>query len=312
VTIQSAPPTWVTEEANVDLLIARLIDGLNNGVIYGFLGLALVCVYRGTGYLNLAQGEMAMFCAYLAYSFVGWGFPVVAAIVVVVLIGAAGGAVAERVLVRPLGRHAEYSVLLVTIGIFLALNTGAGVIWGGNPLSFPTVVPNGRSDYISIVGSRLHYQQIAILVILLAVLGLLFYLFRFTKLGLAMRTVAGNPDTARLLGIPVNRINSLGWVLAAAVGALLGPLVAPGTTLTTGMMLNYLIYATAAAALGGFDSPGGAVLSGILIGIVENLVASYVSFVGPSLKQCVALVVLVIVLVVRPTGLFGIKRVERV
>jgi len=158
----------------VDLLIARLIDGLNNGVIYGFLGLALVCVYRGTGYLNLAQGEMAMFCAYLAYSFVGWGFPVVAAIVVVVLIGAAGGAVAERVLVRPLGRHAEYSVLLVTIGIFLALNTGAGVIWGGNPLNFPTVVPNGRSDYISIVGSRLHYQQIAILVILLAVLGLLF------------------------------------------------------------------------------------------------------------------------------------------
>jgi branched-chain amino acid transport system permease protein len=298
----------------MQLFIDRIIDGLNNGVIYGFLALALVCVYRGTAHLNLAQGEMAMFCAFLSYSFVGWGFPIIAAIAVVFLIGCAGGAVIERVLIRPLGRSkgAEYSILLVTIGLFLILNTGAGVIWGGDPLALPAVVPDGPNDYISIFGSRLHYQQLVILLVLLAVLGLLFYLFKFTKLGLAMRTTASNPDSARLMGIPINKINSLGWVLAAGVGALLGPLVAPSTTLTTGMMFNFLIYATAAATLGGFDSPGGAVLGGILIGIIENLVASYVSFVGPDLKQATALVILMVVLMVRPSGLFGTKRVERV
>jgi branched-chain amino acid transport system permease protein len=148
--------------------------------------------------------------------------------------------------------------------------------------------------------------------VLLVLLGGLFYLFKYTKLGLAMRTAASNPESARLMGIPVNRINLLGWMLAAGVGALLGPLVAPSTTLTTGMMFNFIIYAAAAATLGGFDSPGGAVLGGILIGVVENILASYVSFVGPDLKQAVALAALLLVLMLRPSGLFGTKRVERV
>jgi branched-chain amino acid transport system permease protein len=296
----------------MQLLFARILDGVNNGVIYGFLALALVCVYRGTKHLNLAQGEMAMFCAFIAYGLVTRGFPVALAIALTVLIGFIGGGVIERTLIRPLGRHADYQILLVTIGLFLALNAGAGVIWGGNPLSFPSVVPNQPNDYISVFGSRLHYQQLVIIGVLLAVLGALFYLFRFTRLGLAMRAVTSNPDSARLMGIRVNPIYALGWMLAAGVGALLGPLVAPSTTLNTSMMFNFLIYAAAAATLGGFDSPGGAVLAGILIGVVENLIASYVSLVGPSLKQSVALVVLLGVLMVRPTGLFGTKRVERV
>jgi branched-chain amino acid transport system permease protein len=298
----------------MQLLIDRLIDGLNNGVIYGFLALALVCVYRGTAHLNLAQGEMAMFCAYLAYAFVKWGVPIIGAVVIVALIGFLSGGVIERVLIRPLGRgpSSEYPILLVTIALFLILNTGAGVIWGGDPLSLKAVVPDNPNDYVSILGDRVHYQQLVIVIVLLVLLGGLFFLFKYTKLGLAMRTSASNPDSARLMGIPVNRINSLGWMLAAGVGALLGPLVAPSTTLTTGMMFNFIIYAAAAATLGGFDSPGGAVLGGILIGVVENLLASYVSFVGPDLKQAVALVALLLVLMLRPAGLFGTKRVERV
>jgi branched-chain amino acid transport system permease protein len=296
----------------MELFIDRILDGVNNGVIYGFLALALVCVYRGTKHLNLAQGEMAMFCAFIAYGLVHWGFPVIPAILVTVLIGFIGGGLIERTLIRPLGRDAEYPILLVTIGLFLALNALAGVIWGGDPLSFPTVVPNNPNDYVSIFGSRLHYQQLVIIVVLLAVVAGLFYLFKFTKLGLAMRTATSNPESARLMGIPVSRINALGWMLAAGVGALVGPLVSPSTTLTTGMMFNFLIYAAAAATLGGFDSPGGAVLAGVLIGVVENLVASYVSIVGPDLKQGVALVILLVVLMVKPEGLFGSKRVERV
>jgi branched-chain amino acid transport system permease protein len=298
----------------MQLFLDRIIDGLNNGVIYSFLALALVCVYRGTAHLNLAQGEMAMFCSYLAYAFVRWGVPIIGAILIVAVIGFLSGGVIERVLIRPLGRgpSSEYPILLVTIALFLILNTSAGVIWGGDPLSLKAVVPDNANDYVSVLGSRMHYQQIVIIVVLFALLGGLFYLFKHTKLGLAMRTAASNPESARLLGIPVNNINSLGWMLAAGVGALLGPLVAPSTTLTTGMMFNFLIYAAAAATLGGFDSPGGAVLGGILIGVVENLLASYVSFIGPDLKQATALAALLVVLMLRPSGLFGTKRVERV
>jgi len=299
-------------DIEMELLLARLLDGLNNGLIYGFLALALVCVYRGTSHLNLAQGEMAMFCAFIAYALHAAGLPVIVAIALTVVIGFLSGAVIERVLIRPLGHDSGYSVLLVTIGLFLVLNAAAGVIWGGDPLPFPSAVPSAPADYIPIFGARLRYQQLLLLVMLLVVLGLLYALFKFSKLGLAMRTAASNPDSARLLGIRVNRINALGWMLAAGVGALVGPLVAPTTTLTTGMMFNFLIYAAAAATLGGFDSPGGAVLAGVLIGVLENLVASYVSFVGPDLKQAVALVALLVVLMVRPTGLFGSKKVERV
>lgn len=296
----------------MELLIARIIDGFNNGVVYGFLALALVCVYRGTGHLNLAQGEMAMFSAFTAYALHAAGLPVVLAILGTVVIGFVFGGAVERVLIRPLGHGADYSILLVTIGLFLMLNAGAGVIWGGDPLPFPNAVPSAPDDYISFFGTRLRYQQLLIAGVLLVVMTALFALFKYTRLGLAMRVTASNPDSAKLLGMRVNQINALGWGLAAGVGALIGALIAPSTTLTTGMMFNFLIYAAAAATLGGFDSPGGAVLAGILLGVVENLIASYVDWVGSDLKQAVALVILLGVLMVRPTGLFGTMKVERV
>jgi branched-chain amino acid transport system permease protein len=296
----------------MDLLIDRIIDGLNNGVIYGFLALALVCVYRSTKHLNLAQGEMAMFCAFIAYGFTQAGVPVVFAILLSIAAGAIGGGLIERVLIRPLGHDADYSILLVGIGIFLALNALAGMIWGGEPLAFPTVLPSGPDDYISVFGGRLRYQQLLMMVLLGLVLAGILALFKYTKLGLAMRTATSNPESAQLLGIKVNRINALGWMMAAAVGGLLGPLVAPGTTLTTFMMFNFLIYASAAATLGGFDSPGGAVLAGLIIGVLESIVGGYVSFIGSDLKLAVALVLLLVVLMVKPSGLFGSQRVERV
>jgi branched-chain amino acid transport system permease protein len=296
----------------LELFVASLLSGINNGVIYGFLALALVCTYRGSRTLNLAQGEMAMFCAFLAYQFVKFGLPVLAAIALTVLVGACGGALIERTLIRPLGHDSEYSALLVTIGLFLAINATAGVIWGGDPLSFPSVVPSGPHSHISILGARWQYQQLLIVGVLLAVVTGLYALFRYTWLGLAMRVASSNPDSARLLGIRVHRMSALGWALAAGIGALLAPLIAPGTTVTTGMFFNYMIYAAAAATLGGFDSPVGAVLGGLIIGVVENMVAGYVSFIGDSLKLAVALVILLGVLMVRPTGLLGTRRVERV
>lgn len=296
----------------MQLFLTRLIEGLNDGVIYGFLALALVCTYRGSRALNLAQGEMAMFCTYVVWDLIHNGFTVIGSIAIGVLVGALGGGVIERTLIRPLGRNADYSVLLVTIGLFLAIDATAGVIWGGDPRSFPTVVPSAPNDYVSIFGARLGYQQLVLAVLLLLVVSLLYAVFRFTRLGLAMRAAAGNPESAVLLGVRVNRMNSLGWVLAASVGALLGPFVAPGTTLTTSMFFTYLVYACAAATLGGFDSPIGAVLGGLIIGVAENLVAGYVSFVGDSLELTVALVILLLVLMVKPSGLLGSREVERV
>lgn len=296
----------------MELFITRLLDGISNGAVYGFLALALVCTYRGSRALNLAQGEMAMICTFVVLSLHQAGLPLVVAILVGVVLGALGGALVERTLIRPLGRHAEYPVLLVTIGMFLALNALAGVIWGGDPRRFPSLVPNQPDDYVSVLGARLRYQEILVLAVLAVLVAVLYSLFRFTRVGLAMRVAASNPESAALLGIRVSRVNMSGWAIAGAVGALLGPLIAPSTTLTTTMFFNFLIYGLAAATLGGFDSPIGAVLAGLIIGVVENLAASYIPVIGDSLKLAVALVILLVVLMVRPTGLFGTREVARV
>jgi len=295
-----------------ELLMTRLVQGIVNGGVYGFLALALVCTYRGSKALNLAQGEMAMLCTFVAWSLSNHGVPLLLAIGGGVLLGAGLGGVIERTLVRPFGRDAEYPVLIVCIGLFLGINALAGVIWGGDPHAFPALVPDAPDDYISILGARLRYQQLVILGALAIVVTALYAVFRFTRLGLAMRASASNPDSAVLVGVRVSRMNALGWVLAGAVGAVIGPLIAPSTTLSTGMFFTFIIYACAAATLGGFDSPIGAVIAGLVIGVTENLIASYVGFIGDSLKLAVALVILLIVLMVRPSGLLGSREVERV
>ena len=295
-----------------ELFLTRLMQGIVNGAVYGFLALALVCTYRGSKALNLAQGELAMLCTFVSWSLANHGVPLLLAIAGGVLVGAALGGVIERTLIRPLGRDAEYPALIVCIGLFLGINALAGVIWGGDPLAFPAVVPDAPGDYISILGARLRYQQLVILGALALTVTGLYAMFRFTRLGLAMRAAASNPDSAVLVGVRVSRMNALGWVLAGAVGAVIGPLIAPSTTLSTGMFFTFIIYACAAATLGGFDSPIGAVIAGLVIGVAENLVASYVPFIGDSLKLTVALVILLVVLMVRPSGLLGSREVERV
>jgi len=296
----------------MDLLIERIVDGLNNGVVYGFLALAMVCVYRATKTLNLAQGEMAMFCGFIAYAIHATGAPITIAVTGAVLAGAVGGAAIERVMIAPLGQGAHYPVLLVTIALFLMLNAGAGMIWGGDPLPFPALVPSGPNDFVSFLGTRLRYTDLLTFGVLCVVLVALYMVFRYTKIGLAMRVVSSNPESAQLVGMRIHRIHSLGWALAGGVGALVAVLVAPTTALSPGMMFNFLLYAAAAATLGGFESPGGAVLAGLIIGVGENLIASYVGFVGEDMKQAVALVALLAVLMVKPTGLFGSAEVERV
>jgi branched-chain amino acid transport system permease protein len=298
----------------MDLLFARLIEGLDSGAAYAFVALALVVVYRATGHLNFAQGEMAMFAAYCAWGLHAGGMPLAASMVLAIVGAAMAGGATQLILIRQISRRSDgdYETIIVTIGIFLILNAGAAVFWGSDPLQLGSLVPAGPDDYISVLGTRLRYEEIFVLFALAAVYTALAALFRFSSVGLAMRGSTSNRGSARLLGVRVDRVSALGWALAAAVGALAAMLIAPTATLTPGLMFNYLLYGAAAATLGGFDSIGGAVIAGLLLGVFEVLVAGYIPFIGPDLKQGFALCVILGVLLVRPSGLFGSRRVERV
>jgi branched-chain amino acid transport system permease protein len=305
------------------LFLQRLIDGLSEGSIYSLLALGIVIIYRGTGHLNFAQGEMALFCTYIVYQMGEWGMALGFALVIGLAVGFVMGAVTEVALVRPVAKRSVFAVFIVTIGLFRGLNWLDGAIWGdqvlpnsakSKQLQYPSLFPNKPTDFWKVFGANITYQSVGILTLVLVITGLLFMLFNRTKLGLAMRAVASNADSARLVGIPTHRVLMMSWGLAAAIGGL-GGVVFAGTTHTVnlGLMFSVFIYASAAATLGGFDSPGGAVIGGLAIGVIQNMVAGYADqWVGQQMKIGVAFLVIVGVLLVKPSGLFGTAKVERV
>jgi branched-chain amino acid transport system permease protein len=305
------------------LFLQRLIDGLSEGSIYSLLALGIVIIYRGTGHLNFAQGEMALLCTYIVYQMGEWGAALGVALVIGLVAGFLLGAVTEVALVRPVAKRSTFAVFIVTIGLFRGLNWLDGAIWGdqvlpnsakSKQLQYPSLFPNKPNDFWKVFGANITYQSVGILTLVLAITGLLFMLFNRTKLGLAMRAVASNADSARLVGIPTHRVLMMSWGLAAAIGGL-GGVVFAGTTHTVnlGLMFSVFIYASAAATLGGFDSPGGAVIGGLAIGVIQNMVAGYADqWVGQQMKIGVAFLVIVGVLLVKPSGLFGTAKVERV
>jgi branched-chain amino acid transport system permease protein len=308
----------------MELFIQRIIDGLSQGSVYSLIALGLVIIYRGTGHLNFAQGEMALFCTYLVYQFGEWGIPVWPAALLGMVCGYAIGAATEVALVRPIGKKSPFAVFIVTLGVFTLLNWLAGAVWGPQPLpnsgvgskqrEFPDLFPGKPEDNFGFLGATIRWERIGVLVLVLGIMALLFALFNYTKFGLAMRAVASNTESADLVGINTNRVLTASWGLAAAVGALGGVAVAGlNNTTNLGLMFTIFIYASAAATLGGFDSPGGAVIGGLAIGLVENLASGYFEdWIGQELKLAVALVIILVVLLFKPSGLFGTSKVERV
>lgn len=287
----------------MELLLQQILQGLATGSIYAMLALALVLGYRATGVVNFAQGEMAMFATFIAWALVHRGVPVLAAVAVAMLAAAASGALIERTLLRRLERQgSEHAAVLCTIGLLLAINSLAGLIWLYDPRDFPSIVPE---HLYQLGGVTISVRMLGTVGVLVVIVALLFLLFQRTGLGLVMRAVAANPTSSRLVGIPVGRILMLGWAFAGALGALAGALVAPSLFLSPAMMTAVLGYALAAATLGGFDSPAGAVVGGLVLGVTENLAATYIDAIGSDLKVLVPLVILVVTLLVRPRGLFG-------
>jgi branched-chain amino acid transport system permease protein len=292
----------------MEQFIQVLVDGVATGSIYAAVALALVLIFRSTGIVNFAQGEMAMFSTFGAWALYEAGVPLGLAVLTILALSFLAGMVLERVVIRHFEGGEVLTLVIVTLGLFILLNSLAGWIWGFENRAFPSLFSD---DAVTIGGVRLSVESLGIVAVLLGVVGLLFLLFQRTKLGLAMRAAALNPESSALVGVRVGTMLMVGWGLAATLGALAGVLVAPRLFLDVNLMGSVLIYAFAAAALGGFDSALGAVVGGWIIGVSENLAGTYVDFIGSDLKILVPLGIIFVVLLVRPAGLFGTREVAR-
>jgi branched-chain amino acid transport system permease protein len=280
----------------------QVVSGLASGGIYASLALALVLIYRSTRVINFAQGEMATFTTFIAWELTQQGLSKWVAFPLTLLIAFAGGVLLQRTVMRPVQSAPVLTVVILTIGLLILLNGLTSWIWGGDVKSFPSMFSTRAID---IAGVAVSIQDFGVIGVTVGAVVCLVLFFRFTKVGLAMRAAALDPETSPLLGIRVGWMLALGWGLAATLGALSGILVAPSVFLDPNMMQAVLLYAFAAAVLGGLESPVGAVVGGLALGVILNLTGTYVHFVGGELRLAVGLAVILAVLLVKPSGLFG-------
>ncbi len=293
----------------VTALVQQVVGGIASGAVYAILALALVLIYRAMDLANFAQGEMAMFSTFIAYSLITtvhlsyWVvFPLT------ILISFAGGVLVERVIIRPFEGNPVITLVIVTLALFNLVNGTAGAVWGYIQKPFPSPFPSRPLDFAGVFVS---VDKLGVLAVCLVVLAAIFAFFRYTKVGLAMRAAALYPESSQLVGVRVSWMLALGWGLAAAVGAVAGMMIAPITFLDPNFMQPILLFAFAAAVLGGIESPVGALVGGVLVGVLLALVGTYIPG-GQNLRLAFGLVVIVAVLLLRPAGLFGRAAVTRV
>lgn len=299
----------------MERFLQYLFDGLSSGAVYALLALGLVVIFRGTGQLNFAQGEMGMFSTFVVWQLHDWGVPFVLSCLLGVAFGFLLGATTEVVLIRPVSRKSPGAVFVVTIALFLGFNSLAANLWvTAQQNIFPSLFPNKPNDFATILGAHWTYESIGIFVVVLVLTAVLFAVFKYTKLGLAMRAVASNSESSRLVGIRNGRVLATSWGMAIALAAIGGILVAGRAgNVNTGMMFQVFIFASAAATLGGLDSLGGAVIGGLGLGVAKSMLAGYQpEWIGDAMSLGVALILIFVVMLFKPTGLFGTAKVERV
>lgn len=292
------------------LLLQQILDGLTDGVLYAAIALSLVLVYRTSKVVNFAQGELATFGAYLTWQFYTWGVPLAVALTASIAVSFAAGALIERTLIRPLLKSSNHMPLfIICLGLLVVLINVEAWIWGYQVQDMPSVI---GGPPIAVGPARMSRQDVVIIAACVLVAAILWYLFQRTRFGLAMRAASDNAPSASLLGLPVNATLTFSWGAAAGTGTMMASLVAPNQSLQPGMLLPVLLYSVAAATLGGLDSPLGAIVGGLIIGVAENLAGTYVPGIGQDLKQAVAFAIIMVVLLLRPQGLFGSRTVVRV
>lgn len=294
------------------LFFDQFFNGIGTGVICASVALALVLIYRTTGLLNFAQGEMALFSTFITWWFTDQGLGIVPALLLSIVVAFIAGALIERILIRPVeSSHSPLNVVIITLGMFLAINALAQLIFikpGQEALQMPQLF--SRSNITDGIGIRT--STVGFAAVLVVECLLLWVLLQKTRLGLALRAVASNPESSRLVGIGTGTMLMVGWGLAASLGAVGGTLAATtGSGFDTSLMQQTLVFAFAAAALGGFDSPVGAVVGGLIVGVVNSLTIQYVDALK-GIEIVVPFVLILVVLMVRPNGLFGRTIVERV
>ncbi len=276
------------------------LGGISFGLIYAAIALSLVLIWRGTRILNYAQGAMAMFTTYIAWTVISRTGSYWLGFVVALAAGLVIGAVLERTVIRPTESRPPLNAVVVTIGLLVLLEGIAGIVYGGQYRSFPSA--------FSITGLRagsfplgISLNDLFVAGAVLAAALALAALFRYTSAGLRLRATAFNPRAARLLGVRVGRVLTLGWALAGRLGALAGLLVSPATFLYPSSMDSIFVLGFTAAVLGGLDSPAGAVAGGLILGVALNYVGGYL---GSDLVPIFGLAALTVVLMFRPSGLF--------
>ncbi len=311
----------------MSLFIQRIFDALSNGAVYSALAVALTMVFRASGVLNLAQGEMAMFSAYVAallrssppgsgppgrpftgqglFANLGTPWPVWAALLGSILFGALLGALVQRYVVQPLDGRDPLPAIGAIVGVYLLLRGIASKWWGGGVRDIGSPFPDGADDRFDILGARLRYETVGIVMTLITVLLLLNLIQRHTKIGLAFRALVSNPEGARLMGIRVGSVLMIGWAMASALGALGGGLIANTLHVRPDMMSRVLVFSLAAAILGGLGNPVGAVIGGFSFALLEVMLVGYVSFISADVALVYTLGVLILVLLVRPGGILG-------
>ncbi|GAA5062076.1 branched-chain amino acid transport system permease protein [Thermocatellispora tengchongensis] len=292
------------------VLLQQILDGLTAGVLYAAIALSLVLVYRTSKLVNFAQGELATFGAFLTWQFHDWGLPLSVALPASVAVSFVAGALMERTLIRPLLESSNHlGLFIVCLGVLVTLLQVEAWIWGYQVKEMPNVA---EGPPIALGPTMISRQNVVIIAACVLIAVALWFLFQRTRFGLAMRAASDNTPSANLLGLPVTATLTFSWGIAAVIGTLMASLVAPNQFLQPGMLLPVLLYSVAAATLGGLDSPVGAIVGGLVVGVVENLAGTYVPGIGQDFKQAVAFAIIMIVLLARPQGLFGSRTVVRV
>lgn len=289
------------------MLVQQIISGLAVGSLYALAALGLVLIYKTSDVVNFAQGEMAMITTFVSFTLMAKnGFPYSVSFPIALSFAFLFGILVERIFLRPVQNASILSQIILTLGLYMVFRGTAGFIWGHDPRSFPAAIEGEPIKFSNWVISP---HDLFVLAITLILMFVIFIFFKYTMTGLAMRSVAQNLSTAKLMGINVSSVFSLTWATSTLLGGVAGMLIAPITFLDPNMMGEVSIKAFAAAVLGGFTSLPGAVIGGLVLGVSENLFGGYVS---AELKTTFVFLLIILILYIRPTGLLGVKRVKKV
>jgi branched-chain amino acid transport system permease protein len=294
---------------NMQLFFQQVVEGLSSGAIYAALALALVLIYRASRIVNFAQGEMGTFSAFLAWQLAQWGVPFWLSLLVAGVLSFGVGVAVFRTMIRPVLTASENTLVNICIGLFIGFEALSLWIWGADTHAFPRLFSDRVWTFEGVRFSATNVGTLATLCVLAA--GLM-AMFRLTRVGLAMRASAAEREKSPLVGIHVETMLMLGWGLAAVFGFIAAVLVAPSLFLSPPMMVAVVIYALAAATLGGWDSPAGAIVGGLILGVAESVGTTFIKAIGADLRLAIPFLLMIIVLAVRPQGLFSRSLTTRV